>query len=192
MNERKLNYIMKDFITKAAVLTMEDEAFTEEVTLEKFIEYIDNHIKLPTKTVEVIRTPILRKGSCFCAVSVEDVDLTYEIRYNLEELKCGGSKQFRKHFVAHCPKAQGFANITLTLLHELGHHANAETNYGDYDRQTELEFIETVVPKEYVNFMYFLLPDEVAATQWAIEWLENAENRKLAKAFEKEFFKYYK
>ena len=40
--------------------------------------------------------------------------------------------------------------------------------------------------------MYFLLPDEVVATKWAIDWLENAENRKLAKAFEKEFFKYYK
>ena len=115
MNGRKLNYIMKDFITKAAVLTMEDEAFSG--TLEEFIEYIDNHKPIPSETVEVVRTPILRKGTRFCAVNVEDVDLTYEIRYNFEELKCGGSKQFRKHFVAHCPKAQGFANVTLSLFH---------------------------------------------------------------------------
>lgn len=192
MNTRKLNYIMKDFITKAAVLTMEDEAFTEEVTLEKLIESIDNHTEIPTETVEIVRTPILRKGNCFCAVGPQDVDLTYEIRYNFKQLKCGGSKQFRQHFVAHCPKAQGFANITLVLLHELGHHANAETDFGDYDRQKELDFMDSVVPKEYVNFLYFLLPDEVAATKWAMKWLEDAENRKLAKAFEKEFFKYYK
>ena len=39
-----------------------------------------------------------------------------------------------------------------------------------------------------MNYAYFTLPDETAATEWAINWLSDAENRKKAKAFEKKFF----
>jgi len=37
------------------------------------------------------------------------------------------------------------------------------------------------------NALYFDLPDEKAATEWAIKWL--AENAAIAKEFEKEFVK---
>ena len=39
-----------------------------------------------------------------------------------------------------------------------------------------------------LNNAYFQMPDETAATEWAIKWLSNPENRKIAKAFEKKFF----
>ena len=41
------------------------------------------------------------------------------------------------------------------------------------------------------NKLYQQLPDELAATTWALDWLADAEHRKLAKAFEKKFFANY-
>ena len=43
-----------------------------------------------------------------------------------------------------------------------------------------------------INFEYFKLPDEKAATDWAIEWLSHPENRRKAKEFEKKFFACFK
>jgi O-antigen/teichoic acid export membrane protein len=43
-----------------------------------------------------------------------------------------------------------------------------------------------------VAMMYFLLPDEMSATDWAVEWLQDAEHRRIAKAFEKKFFACFK
>ena len=37
-----------------------------------------------------------------------------------------GDKMFRKDFVSRCPLARGFANVTLSVLHEIGHHFNRE------------------------------------------------------------------
>ena len=88
-----------------------------------------------------------------------------------------GDKSFRKNFVSRCPLAKGFANVTISILHELGHHFNREAyvfstiNEDDYDS-------------------HYDIPYEIVATDWAIEWLQNAENRKMAKAFEREYFGY--
>ena len=38
------------------------------------------------------------------------------------------------------------------------------------------------------NYFYFSLPDKWLATQWMITWLQNKNNRKLAKDFKKKFF----
>ena len=35
-------------------------------------------------------------------------------------------KAFRKDFVQRCLMARGFANVTLSILHEIGHHFNRE------------------------------------------------------------------
>ena len=52
--------------------------------------------------------------------------------------------------------------------------------------------IEEELPRELRNYAYFMLPDEDLATSWAIQWLEeSAENRRIAKQFEKEFFKLF-
>lgn len=88
-----------------------------------------------------------------------------------------GDKSFRKDFVTRCPLARGFANVTLSILHELGHHFNREVyifsdvNEDDYDS-------------------HYLIPYEIVATDWAIEWLQDADNRRFAKAFEHEYFGY--
>ena len=89
-----------------------------------------------------------------------------------------GDKQFRKDFVSRCPMGKGFANVTLSILHEIGHHFNREiyicTDFDEYENAN--------------GFDHFKLPCEIVATNWAIEWLQNPFHRKIAKAFEHEFF----
>lgn len=89
-------------------------------------------------------------------------------------------KEFRINFVSRCPLAQGFANITISILHEIGHYMNP------------CEFLSSD-PKEYAEatgFDHFKLPCEVVATDWAIEWLQSKTNRKMAKEFERLYFGY--
>lgn len=85
-------------------------------------------------------------------------------------------KAFRRNFVHRCPLARGFSNVTISILHELGHYF------------TWYDFLE--IEKEDEFTCHFDLPSERAATDWAIGWLQNPENRKIAKAFEREFFNY--
>lgn len=93
-------------------------------------------------------------------------------------------KIFRKNFVERCPKAQGFAHITLTLLHECGHWAT----------RSVFDVIEyhKAVQNAYCQTMYMDIPWERLATEWAICWLQCPENRKVAKAFEHNYFRHRK
>lgn len=88
-----------------------------------------------------------------------------------------GDKSFRKNFVSRCPLAKGFANVTISILHELGHHFNRE-----------VYVFSTINEDDYDS--HYDIPYEIVATDWAIEWLQNADNRKMAKAFEREYFGY--
>ena len=88
-----------------------------------------------------------------------------------------GDKSFRKNFVSRCPLAKGFANVTISILHELGHHFNREA------------YVFSTINEDDSDSHYDI-PYEIVATDWAIEWLQNAENRKMAKAFEREYFGY--
>lgn len=111
------------------------------------------------------------------ALSMVDAKPRLLLPYNLMK-NDEGDKQFRQDFVERCPLGRGFANVTISILHEIGHHFNREEYiFCDYD--------------EYENaygFDHFKLPCEIVATNWAIEWLQDPENRKIAKAFEREFF----
>lgn len=101
-----------------------------------------------------------------------------------------GGKCFRADFVSRCPIAQGFSDVTLSLLHEVGHtmtKAFVPPMKDEIDRYNEA--VEKTDDMKEVNKLYFALTDERMATDWAIDWLQNSDNRKMAKAFEKEFFK---
>jgi hypothetical protein len=85
---------------------------------------------------------------------------------------------FRQDFITRCPLARGFADITLTILHEVGHHFNREAYI----------FCDA---KEYNNATgadHFKLHCEMVATDWAVQWLQSARNRSIAKAFEHAYF----
>ena len=113
---------------------------------------------------------------CNMAYSRPHMSIPYDLMKNDE-----GDKLFRADFVSRCPLARGFANVTLSILHEIGHHFNRE----------EFIFMQNV--KEYneaSNEEHFKFPCEVVATNWAIAWLQNPQNRKVAKAFEKDFFRH--
>lgn len=93
-----------------------------------------------------------------------------------------GDKQFRADFIRRCPMARGFAHVTLSILHEIGHHFNREA-YLFYD---DTGYEPCWVDEYDVN--HYTIPYEVVATEWAIEWLKNPEHRKQAKAFERAYF----
>ena len=91
------------------------------------------------------------------------------------DVKDEGDREFRKDFVARCPMARGFADVTLSILHEIGHHFNREAYiFSDADED------------DYES--HFALPYEIIATDWAIAWLQDPEHRKSAKAFERQYF----
>ena len=137
---------------------------------------------------------LLRKSDAFAAESVDcvaDCD-TLEIYYNLDTLTDEGSKLFRAYWTDKVPMLKGFADITLTLLHELGHLETSDELRKTFSyemRQLAWSAIDMTCDNvKEKNIKYFGMPDETAATQWGIAWLSDAENRKYAKAFEKEFF----
>lgn len=102
--------------------------------------------------------------------------------YNLNCKSDEVDKLFRKNFISRCPLAQGFSNITITLLHECGHWATRSImDVVTYDKM-----------KDKVNGMkeYMEIPWEHLATEWAICWLSSPINRKCAKEFERRYFGY--
>ena len=100
---------------------------------------------------------------------------------------------FTSDFRRRCSIGKGFTGITLSLLHEMGHFATEEKckkDNPDYCRGMAIfeAQCKAKTNKELNEKYYFRLPDETYATEWAIEWLKDAEHRKIAKAFERKFF----
>lgn len=124
------------------------------------------------------------------AVCVEDDEITiYVPNWKKADFKNDdGGKYFRKDFIKRYASAKGFSDVTIALLHEIGHvmtKGDLPKNYSRYNEYNKINEIENKVER---CFAYFKMLDETLATNWAIKWLENAENRKIAKAFEKKFW----
>lgn len=89
---------------------------------------------------------------------------------------------FRKDFTQRYSVAKGFANPTLTILHECGHwNTREQINVFTYCRRRA---------RCKTSAEYYLMKEERIATDWAIQWLYEPENRKLAKEFERKYFGY--
>ena len=128
----------------------------------------------------------------FCVYAADIGKSMMRIGYSLENLWRKTPHYFTNNFRSRCTMSHGFADVTLCLLHELG-HLSSQQKFKGYDRRQEMSKIQTQlwlkeITLAQANEIYFQFPDENAATMWAIEWLSNAENRKIAKAFEKRFF----
>lgn len=105
------------------------------------------------------------------------LNLPYNLNENDED-----DKAFRVDFIKRYSPARGFANITITILHEVGHwETRMQSDMDTYgvrrDRTKNME-----------EFM--LLKEERLATDWAIQWLYEPDHRRIAKQFEKEYFGY--
>lgn len=135
---------------------------------------------------------ILKKEKQFCAYDNREDDSIIKIGYNFSYYY--ERSPFYVNFIQRYKPARGFAKITLTLLHELGHIETFSQLPYDYDRAKTICEIKQKAREENLNIWeanmkyYFPLYEETLATEWAIKWLQNSENRKIAKKFEKEFF----
>lgn len=117
------------------------------------------------------------------------------IYFNYNELMRTSHYYFRKNFHLKVDYTKGFAAVTLSLLHEIGHQKNVKSfpnqlqeRIKKLDKITK-QYQENKITEEELQFSYFSFPEEVMATQWAIDWLAIKENRQKAKEFEKKFFK---
>lgn len=136
---------------------------------------------------DLVKTVFI-KGKYFAAFLYDYYpDGVATISYSFENIQNDGQKQFRQDFTSRCKAAKGFADITICILHEVGHFAVEEVTR-NYNRCEKIRELQWTIPQATINFEYFKLPDEKAATDWAINWLSIPENRKIAKQFEKKFF----
>lgn len=191
LKPRKVIWVMRDFINEIHGLTYTDciipAMVSENETIEEFMERLHNaeEIEVPSQVKMTYR----KKGFAVCTIEKNDPE--FHFFYNLDELYSKGSKQFAQDFFARCPMGRGFASVTIAILHEIG-HMNAQQSFEGYNRVEAIKELEKNFPRETINFEYFKLPDEKAATDWAIEWLSHPENRRKAKEFEKKFFACFK
>ena len=192
VHPRRAYNLMKNFLNNACTLEHTYMYRTllnphDKPTEWRFSDYIEDFESI---------TINLHKGDYFCAESVDTVEDAEEgvlnIYYNFNELNDEGAKLFRSHWTVKNPMLKGFANITLVLLHELGHLETTDeirSTFSYFDREmTLIKLNQQYQDYTSLNNAYFDMPDESAATNWGIKWLSNPENRKIAKAFEKKFF----
>ena len=181
---RKVVWVMRDFANAVSNLywmaeaDFDGENYSNEVWEKRMVKF--------------------EQGRNFSTIINDPVWMRFEeyirIFYNFDNLSDYTMKEFRKDFVSRCPMGRGFANITLTLLHELGHHEALVTWKERNQAEAELvkRFEDGEIDKYQLQKEYFQFPDEKAATDWAIEWLKDPAHRKIAKAFEKKFFACFK
>ena len=185
--------LMAEFIERATTLTYEYDTRT--------IGFDENGKPCligDENPVEIIREIKMKhiKNHNFSANIDPDDDENMVFSYNYESLMDNDQKYFNRVFYFKNRSFMGFSSLTLVLLHELGHYETYEQIPNGYSREVAINTIYKVCTDKKgnhdvikANLMYFSLPDEWLATQWAANWLADAENRKTAKAFEKAFFK---
>lgn len=186
---RKVVWVMRDFINDIHGLTYLDLRipYVENETTDEWFERFCNAVEeeFPSR-VKMVQS---KRGFAVCPEEKDEEEFT--MFYNIESLWSRGHRQFAQNFFSRCPMSRGFASVTISILHEIG-HMNAQQEFEGYDREQAIIDLRENFPRATINFEYFKLPDEKAATDWAIEWLSHPENRRKAKEFEKKFFDCFK
>lgn len=90
------------------------------------------------------------------------------------------TKTFLDDFYARCPIGKDFSIITLTILHEVG-HIKTWSNVNWWEDGLFRQLCDD--QSEYIQ-----LDAEYKATQWAINWLSDPSNQKIAHNFAHIFF----
>lgn len=90
------------------------------------------------------------------------------------------SDEYFSHFVKQRFNFETNYNFVLSLLHEVGHYKANDEIYGDIYNfcikekkriKEEIEKSEKVSDIIKLSYEYFNLPDEIMATQWAINYM---------------------
>ena len=90
----------------------------------------------------------------------------------------------------------------LSLMHEVGHHQTIDEINGNFylfclqekDRiENEMENTENEAEAKKLEWQYFNLPDEIMATQWAVNYMRNnpKEIKKMWKKIQKALQNFY-
>ena len=210
IHPRKVNKIIAEFANAAGTLPISsyydvecENGFSINVInnldIEKIIVETEKVMESKVVSYALYETPHyfkVRSTEPGMNYSVESIDEDEEVVFiNVPKWSSAkydddvSGKCFRKDFIERCPLARGFADVTISILHEIGHRMTYDLLPADYDRETEeIKCWIKGESLEETNYFYFKMLDETLATNWAIEWLQNAENRKLAKAFERKFW----
>lgn len=90
----------------------------------------------------------------------------FVMTYNQDDFKTGNITSFKYFCEKLNPITTPISEITLSILHEIGHYQNRKkhTRYNEYNEQV----IQCVTDEQY-----YLLPEELEATQWAINFILN-------------------
>lgn len=193
---RKVYRIMQDFLNENVELFQEHEYITNSAPFpdnaEDMMEWLENSETI----IENERVFFhVHKGKNSCAW-VDDKNGKIEI--NLTSMTNPNEVAVYQNACSRSATLKGFSMVTFTLLHEAGHHMVAE----------EMEDIEDTIEKpddvigyafahannwkefyDVLQSFHYNKPHEQAATNWAIKFLSDPNNRKKTKAFEKAFFK---
>lgn len=204
IHPRRAVNAMKEFLTTACPDVYEALVYPSEnehpmpssKDFNDAFEWLEALHNYEEKYGQVIKLPITpkmykmkEKNFCVHPSDVfEDGDDTVRFGYNYELLfdqSYYGVLIVFQDMEERGKHMRGFSRITKCLLHELGHLAT----YEEVHEQFSEEEIDRMHKDNYLgNYGYIRLPDEYAATQWAIDWLKDPEHRKIAKAFEKKFW----
>lgn len=105
---------------------------------------------------------------CYCLVSST---INYTLLEEPEE------KYFLNHVFSLAPDLAGYDGFLISFLHELGHHYTLdELSEDEVDESLSAKYR---ISDEYTDGRvdlqeeYYNLPDEAAATNWAIEYIRN-------------------
>lgn len=193
---RKVYRIMQDFLNENVELFQEQEYITNDAPLpdniEDIMEWFENGYTI-TENERVFFH--VHKGDRSCAYVGEKngrIDINLTTMANADEVA------IYQNACSRSATLKGFSMVTFTLLHEAGHHMVAEEME---DVEDEIETPDNLIGyafahannwKEFhdvIQSFHYNKPHEQAATNWAIKFLSDPNNRKKTKAFEKAFFK---
>jgi len=197
---RKVFTIINKFINDNVYLERTVEGFPAGMSIEEF------HRRLETRDFDHWQeqtTFRIKKGEMNAAWNCHDEhDTDCLITINFEETGEEGATAVYYDAIQRCPELRGFSRLTFAILHEVGHFMTGleEEACVEIPEMTEEEKIELMGKafsqahnwKEFERIIqaeYVSQPAEKLATDWALDFLRNPENRKKTKAFEREFFK---
>ena len=129
LKPRKVIWVMRDFINEIHGLTYTDVSlpYIKGESLDEWFERFSNAVEeeIPSQVKMTYR----EDGFAVCIAEKDDPE--FHFFYNLDELYSRGHKQFAQDFFARCPMGRGFASITITILHEIGHMNAQQVFEGD-------------------------------------------------------------
>lgn len=195
---RKLYKFINTFVRENISIQYPIE-YTYTIDCEKYNNLTYQEFWDKMKNNEIEKLPVfanitIHKGKRNCACSESEQVWLY-----FPDLMKFGCKAVRENAISRCKSLKGFSSITFTLLHEIGHIATQFEDFKDkeYTEEEEQEIISNCFEtsnswKEFerkFQSYHYNQPSEIAATNWAIEFIKDPNNRKKIKNFEKEFFK---